>query len=65
MYSKYYSMKVSNEKKNISMQLNNIKYLKENTAFRIYPDFSHSNALIFLVKVWAWEPIQNQVSCKY
>lgn len=51
MYSKYYSVKVSNEKKNISMQLNNIKYLKENTTFRIYPDFSHSNALIFLVKV--------------
>lgn len=52
MYSKYYSMKVSNEKKNISMQLNNTKYFKENTVFRIYQEFSHSNALIFLVKVW-------------
>lgn len=54
MYSKYYSMKVSNEKKKVSMQLNNIKYFKANTIFRIYPDFNYSNALIFLVKVWNW-----------
>lgn len=45
-------MKVGHEKKKVSMQLNNIKYFKAKTIFRIYPDFKHSNALIFLVKMW-------------
>lgn len=43
MYSKYYRMKVSDEKNKVSMQLNNIKYFKAKTIFRIYLDFNHSN----------------------